>query len=103
MPQSCPHCGMDLPLVVDAFCPECREDLSERPSHPIPPGYRAKQPRIGKKKAVLLIVGGTAGLGLGIPEAKDEIDVAVVSLYAGMAVVTGVVALYRLKDDQNST
>jgi hypothetical protein len=31
MPQSCPHCGTALPGVVDAFCPECREDLSATP------------------------------------------------------------------------
>lgn len=31
MPQTCPHCGTALPAVVDAFCPECREDLGETP------------------------------------------------------------------------
>jgi hypothetical protein len=31
MPQTCPHCGIALPAVVDAFCPECREDLSATP------------------------------------------------------------------------
>ena len=31
MPQSCPHCGITLPAVVDAFCPECREDLNAGP------------------------------------------------------------------------
>jgi hypothetical protein len=31
MPQSCPHCGIALPAVADAFCPECREDLSATP------------------------------------------------------------------------
>jgi hypothetical protein len=29
--QSCPHCGIALPAVVDAFCPECRTDLSQTP------------------------------------------------------------------------
>jgi hypothetical protein len=29
--QSCPHCGVTLPAVVDAFCPECRTDLSQTP------------------------------------------------------------------------
>ena len=30
MPGSaqCPHCGVKLPRVVDAFCPDCREELS---------------------------------------------------------------------------
>lgn len=31
MPGTCPHCGISLPAVVDAFCPECREDLSVTP------------------------------------------------------------------------
>lgn len=31
MAQSCPHCGVKLPAVVDAFCPECRADLSLAP------------------------------------------------------------------------
>jgi hypothetical protein len=28
----CPHCGVALPATVDAFCPECREPLDERPA-----------------------------------------------------------------------
>ena len=28
---NCPHCGVGLPLVVDAFCPECREELAYTP------------------------------------------------------------------------
>jgi hypothetical protein len=31
MPQTCPHCGIALTGVIDAFCPECREDLSATP------------------------------------------------------------------------
>jgi uncharacterized paraquat-inducible protein A len=31
MNQTCPHCGEQLPYVVDAFCPQCREDLSAPP------------------------------------------------------------------------
>ena len=31
MPDACPHCGIRLPVVVDALCPECRRDLSETP------------------------------------------------------------------------
>jgi hypothetical protein len=29
--DACPHCGIPLPATVDAFCPECREDLSLTP------------------------------------------------------------------------
>ena len=31
MNRMCPHCGALLPAVIDAFCPECREDLDEAP------------------------------------------------------------------------
>ena len=34
MPEVCPHCGERLPIVVDAFCPECREPLDEPPAQP---------------------------------------------------------------------
>lgn len=29
MADSCPHCGVSLPIVRDGYCPECRRDLSE--------------------------------------------------------------------------
>src|SRR5262249_51986503 len=29
MPEHCPHCGVQLPAIPDAFCPECRNDLAE--------------------------------------------------------------------------
>src|SRR5436305_1719775 len=31
MPDACPHCGRPLPVVVDAFCPDCRRPLDEPP------------------------------------------------------------------------
>lgn len=31
MARTCPHCGTELPAVADAFCPDCREDLSQTP------------------------------------------------------------------------
>ena len=30
---TCPHCGVTLPPVIDAFCPECRERLDEAPEN----------------------------------------------------------------------
>lgn len=34
---SCPHCGTRLPIVVDAFCLECRKSLDKpRPPEPLP-------------------------------------------------------------------
>jgi hypothetical protein len=32
----CPHCGVVLPAIRDAFCPECRQRLDELPSEPLP-------------------------------------------------------------------
>jgi Mlc titration factor MtfA (ptsG expression regulator) len=32
MAEICPHCGADLPLIQDAFCPECRNELHEVPA-----------------------------------------------------------------------
>lgn len=32
MAESCPRCGVKLPAIRDAFCPECRADLSETPT-----------------------------------------------------------------------
>ena len=29
MRESCQHCGEALPAIVDAFCSQCGEDLSE--------------------------------------------------------------------------
>jgi hypothetical protein len=32
--NACPHCGVNLPEVVDAFCPECRQPLGEPTVYP---------------------------------------------------------------------
>jgi hypothetical protein len=31
MDTVCPHCGSQLPMVADAFCPACRQPLGEAP------------------------------------------------------------------------
>ena len=41
MPDNCPHCGAPLPFVVDAYCPECREELDESPPGP---GHESRVP-----------------------------------------------------------
>src|SRR5947209_7589118 len=38
MPDVCPHCGERLPILVDAFCPACCEDLSVSPDTVSPAG-----------------------------------------------------------------
>ena len=32
MNRTCPHCGNQLPYVVDVFCPQCGENLTDPPS-----------------------------------------------------------------------
>jgi hypothetical protein len=36
---ACPHCGAGLPIVRDAFCPACGNDLAEAPSRPLGQGH----------------------------------------------------------------
>jgi hypothetical protein len=43
MHAQCPHCGTRLPVVADAFCPECRRPLGETP---------AKRPAIVSAEAI---------------------------------------------------
>ena len=42
MSKLCPHCGVVLPATVDAFCPECREDLDESPDFPLAEGVNCR-------------------------------------------------------------
>jgi hypothetical protein len=35
MPELCPHCGATLPMVRDAFCSECGNDLDEASPRPV--------------------------------------------------------------------
>ncbi|MFO0927960.1 MAG: hypothetical protein U0736_13120 [Gemmataceae bacterium] len=42
MLDRCPHCGVRLPSVVDAFCSECRGPLDEQPAAPDPAPHDPK-------------------------------------------------------------
>ncbi|HEX4607875.1 MAG TPA: zinc ribbon domain-containing protein [Urbifossiella sp.] len=52
MSRFCPHCGTELPAVVDAFCPSCRDRLDEPPlplslasyEHPVAAPVRSGSP-----------------------------------------------------------
>ena len=71
MPRSCPHCGTTLPAVVDAYCPECREDLSATPEEV------AAKPTLGEMAEVMgKPLAAVGGLALGFL----EIALAVTSL-----------------------
>ncbi|OWK45728.1 hypothetical protein [Fimbriiglobus ruber] len=71
-PTACHHCGAGLPLVVDAFCPECRGRLDDPPPAPAEPG---QPPEGGSGDPVrayagcLSIGGGLAALFVSVPAA----------------------------------
>ena len=78
--DACPHCRAKLPDIVDAFCPECREDLNE-------------PPRVGNEAAE--VATATA------PEnAPDVSYLGVVLLFAGAACV--ITAPFMLFGDEQS-
>jgi hypothetical protein len=52
MPQTCPHCGIALPGVIDAFCPECREDLNATPEEVADPPTLADMGKVLKPVSV---------------------------------------------------
>lgn len=54
MPRNCPHCGLALTGTVDAFCPECREDLSATPEE-------ARKAAAGAFKVLKGAFGATVG------------------------------------------
>ena len=64
MTESCPHCGEVLPAFVDAFCPDCGEDLSDAPapkpsvSEPPAPKAERKSPYQKQPIALLLVIIG---------------------------------------------
>lgn len=65
---SCPHCGVTLPYIVDAFCPECRNSLDESPLihdtiRPQPVGKVEGSPR--DLLGFLMIFGGLAAVCIG--------------------------------------
>jgi hypothetical protein len=68
----CPYCGAKLPLVVDAFCPECRGELSAPPTGLAPsaggqpPEPVAAQPLGLPLGRILGGIGALAGVANGV-------------------------------------
>ncbi|MCI0458363.1 MAG: hypothetical protein L0Z62_15470 [Gemmataceae bacterium] len=63
--EKCPHCGTRLPLVVDAFCPECFSPLEEQQFQPGgSPAADGGSPaeRRAAWVTLLIMLGGAAGL-----------------------------------------
>ena len=65
----CPHCGTKLPVLRDAFCPECRNDLADPPAsavasdpHAAPgePGDAGRPPGV----SILAVLFATGGVSL---------------------------------------
>ena len=80
MPQTCPHCGIALTGAIDAYCPECREDLSATPEE------AAQKPTLGEMRQALRA-----------PAAAFE-GVQTV-FFVAMLAVAGVVALFDAMRD----
>ncbi len=110
MPQNCPHCGIALPAVVDAFCPECREDLSETPESlayvpppapPVVPGpptpttreiFRAQSARIAPWVTAIFLVLAALRAATG-----DYVDAFITCGIAGLVLLSLARTSQRLK------
>jgi hypothetical protein len=60
MVMNCPHCGTTLPIVADAFCPECREPLSELENathEAAPDGVQVTLPKRRSRKWPWIVLG----------------------------------------------
>jgi hypothetical protein len=67
--ETCPHCGKRLPIVVDAFCPDCRGRLDEPPTIRDAAHAEGDSPRAsprGFPVGLLLMVGGIAAMFSGV-------------------------------------
>jgi hypothetical protein len=63
--ETCPHCGKPLPILVDAFCPECREPLDETPAKEANSGEESGRNQF-HPGPLLLLLAGMAGMFSGI-------------------------------------
>jgi hypothetical protein len=68
MYERCPHCGAPLPATGDAFCPDCRNDLTEPSTSPIPVQLRPKKqirrktPSVWITQGLLLVLATYCGI-----------------------------------------
>jgi hypothetical protein len=95
-----------LPLVVDAFCPRCRENLNDPPARSLlnPAGPTDAPPTsgIGKARATLFILGGLVGLGAGFVVGQNSLDRLVVWVPSLFAIVVGFWALSGSQGNQET-
>ena len=92
--ETCPHCGKRLPLVVDAFCPECWERLDEIPvtgENAEGQGDNRRPSKAGVSIGPFLMMGGLALLFVAVlafsrrnwPDALNSAITAIVLLAFG--------------------
>ena len=65
MNKTCPHCDSQLPYVVDVFCPQCGENLTDPPStdsSDIPDARQQHANQMDADRGPMLYI--LAGLGL---------------------------------------
>jgi hypothetical protein len=89
--HNCPHCGERLPPVVDAYCPDCRESLTEpAPSAPSEPPPTTPEPaeRGMPSLALKLLFWGVCCFGAGV------IALTRVEVVEGLAFLLGGVLLF---------
>lgn len=118
MPQKCPHCGIALPAVVDAFCPECREDLSETPeslAYVPPPAplpvvgpvskdlrYLANTNTVARWTLTALIVSGVSAIMLIVGLISSDWELALVAVFLLVLSAGWVVVWFRVAADKTS-
>jgi hypothetical protein len=83
---SCPHCGIVLRGVTDAFCPECRGPLNEPPDQPATPQEQQRR-RVQQKHRLWQIVGGLGCVGAVITLLRGEILAGALFLVVGLIVL----------------
>ena len=64
MSETCPHCGIQLPVVADGFCYSCGQSLETPPAEDSP--RTKKKPLLGWEGGIILIVLGISWLIVGL-------------------------------------
>jgi hypothetical protein len=104
---ACPHCGASLPLAVDAFCPECGNELSEPPvaslvvgdNPPAPVDIHRTGAPFGRIFGVLGMLAGIASGAVSLTRiyAKDQVvqhdPFYMIGYVTGSAAVSGLIGL----------
>jgi hypothetical protein len=99
MAETCPHCGIKLPAMVDAFCPECRNDLAEAPSQETSALARpaARNPLVEAAEWWHTVKAGAVTLGTVVAVAVEYPSVAIAVGASVAAIVVAEAARRRLR------